>query len=63
MIAAISPADVNHDETLSTLKYANRAKMIKNKATVNQDGDAAMIKGACMCVGMCVRVSARWMGG
>ena len=31
MIATISPADVNHNETLSTLRYANRAKNIKNK--------------------------------
>jgi kinesin family member 1 len=31
MIAALSPADINYDETLSTLRYANRAKQIKNK--------------------------------
>lgn len=31
MIAALSPADVNYDETLSTLRYADRAKKIKNK--------------------------------
>jgi kinesin family protein 3/17 len=31
MIAAISPADYNYDETVSTLRYANRAKNIKNK--------------------------------
>ena len=31
MIAALSPADYNYDETLSTLRYANRAKNIKNK--------------------------------
>lgn len=30
MIAAISPADYNYDETLSTLRYASRAKQIKN---------------------------------
>jgi kinesin family member 1 len=34
MIAAISPADVNHDETLSTLRYADRAKQIKNNVRV-----------------------------
>ncbi len=33
MIAALSPADINFDETLSTLRYANRAKQIKNKVS------------------------------
>ena len=33
---AISPADVNYSETLSTLRYANRAKNIVNKPTVNE---------------------------
>ncbi|XP_066989396.1 kinesin-like protein KIF28 [Macrobrachium rosenbergii] len=37
MIAAISPADINYEETLSTLRYADRAKQIKTKATVNED--------------------------
>jgi kinesin family member 17 len=37
MVAAVSPADNNYDETLSTLRYANRAKNIKNKATINED--------------------------
>ena len=36
MIAAISPAADNYDETLSTLRYANRAKQIVNKAVVNE---------------------------
>ena len=31
MIAAISPADINFDESLSTLRYADRAKQIKTK--------------------------------
>jgi len=35
IIAAISPADYNFDETLTTLRYASRAKMIKNKPRVN----------------------------
>ena len=35
-LAAISPADVNYAETLSTLRYANRAKNIINKPTVNE---------------------------
>ena len=35
-LIAISPADVNYSETLSTLRYANRAKNIINKPTVNE---------------------------
>jgi hypothetical protein len=35
MIAAISPANYNYDETLSTLRYASRAKFIQNKPKVN----------------------------
>ena len=34
--SAISPADCNYAETLSTLRYANRAKNIINKPTVNE---------------------------
>lgn len=37
MVAAMSPADYNAEETLSTLRYANRAKNIKNKPKINQD--------------------------
>jgi Kinesin motor domain len=37
MIATLSPASYNYDETLSTLRYANRAKNIKNKPTINED--------------------------
>ena len=44
MIAAVSPADNNFDETLSTLRYASRAKNIKNKPTVNQDPKDALLK-------------------
>lgn len=36
MIACVSPADVNFEETLNTLKYANRARNIKNKPVVNK---------------------------
>ncbi|KAL9656423.1 hypothetical protein ABK040_005188 [Willaertia magna] len=43
MIAAISPADVNFDETLSTLRYADRAKSIVNKAVVNEDSASRII--------------------
>jgi len=44
MIAAISPADFNYDETLTTLRYASRAKNIKNKPRVNQDPKDALLK-------------------
>ena len=44
MIAAISPADVNFDETLSTLRYADRAKQIVCKAIVNEDANAKLIR-------------------
>jgi len=37
MIACISPADINQEETLNTLNYANRARNIKNKPVVNRD--------------------------
>lgn len=37
MIANVGPADYNHEETLSTLRYAARAKFIKNKPRVNED--------------------------
>lgn len=36
-VAAISPADINYDESLSTLRYADRAKQIKTKAIINED--------------------------
>jgi hypothetical protein len=44
MIAAISPAAINHDETLGTLRYADRAKRIKNQAIVNEDPNVRLIK-------------------
>ena len=37
MVACVSPADVNFDESLNTLRYANRARNIKNKMEVNMD--------------------------
>ena len=43
MIAAVSPADYNYEETLSTLRYANRAKNIKNVAKINQDPKDALL--------------------
>jgi len=44
MIAACSPADYNYDETLGTLRYASRAKSIKNKPVVNEDPKDALLK-------------------
>lgn len=44
MIAALSPSDFNYDETLSTLRYASRAKAIKNKPRVNEDPKDALLK-------------------
>ena len=39
MIACISPAEYNAGETINTLKYANRARNIKNRAVVNEKED------------------------
>ena len=44
MLACISPADNNFDETLSTLRYANRAKNITNKPKVNEDPKDALLR-------------------
>ncbi|GMH91959.1 hypothetical protein TL16_g12208 [Triparma laevis f. inornata] len=44
MMAAISPADYSFDETMSTLRYANRAKNIKNKPRVNEDPKDAKLR-------------------
>lgn len=43
MVACVSPADYNIEETLSTLRYADRARKIKNKPIVNQDPKSAEI--------------------
>ncbi|XP_023700548.1 kinesin family member 4 [Paramormyrops kingsleyae] len=44
MIACISPADSNIEETINTLRYADRARKIKNKPVVNVDPRAAEMK-------------------
>ncbi|XP_032078698.1 kinesin-like protein KIF13A isoform X7 [Thamnophis elegans] len=44
MIATISPAADNYEETLSTLRYADRAKRIVNHAIVNEDPNARVIR-------------------
>jgi kinesin family protein 4/21/27 len=43
MIACVSPADYNVEETVSTLRYADRARKIQNKPVINQDPKAAEI--------------------
>ncbi|KAL7513645.1 hypothetical protein ACHAXN_010899 [Cyclotella atomus] len=44
MCANAGPADYNYDESLSTLRYANRAKNIKNKPVINEDPKDAMLR-------------------
>ncbi|KAH9690363.1 kinesin-like protein KIN-4C [Citrus sinensis] len=44
MIACVSPADTNAEETLNTLKYANRARNIQNRAVINRDPMAAQMQ-------------------
>ena len=44
MICALSPATNNYDETLSTLRYADQAKKIKNNAVVNESEQDKMIR-------------------
>jgi kinesin family protein 13 len=44
MIAALSPASINYDETLSTLRYANQVKSIKNDAKVNESAHDKLVR-------------------
>lgn len=44
MLAAINPASTNYEESMSTLRYANNAKKIKNIARVNEDPKDAQIR-------------------
>ncbi len=44
MICALSPASINYEETLSTLRYADRAKKIQNKAVINESEHDKMIR-------------------
>lgn len=44
MIAALSPADVNYEETLSTLRFADRVKRIKNTVIVNENPIEKLIR-------------------
>ncbi|XP_075935423.1 kinesin-like protein KIF1A isoform X3 [Anarhichas minor] len=44
MVAALSPADINYDETLSTLRYADRAKQIHCNAVINEDPNNRLVR-------------------
>lgn len=44
MVATLSPSGDNYEETLSTLRYADRAKRIENHAVVNEDPNAKLIR-------------------
>merc|ERR1739838_924284 len=44
MVATVSPASYNYDETITTLRYANRAKNIKNKPRINEDPKDALLR-------------------
>jgi len=44
MVATVSPAADNYEETLSTLRYADSAKRIVNRAVVNEDPNARIIR-------------------
>lgn len=48
MVATLSPSGDNYEETLSTLRYADRAKRIENHAVVNEDPNAKVL--ACLCI-------------
>lgn len=43
MIACVSPAETNYEESLNAIKYASRARNIKNKAIVNRDANSLLI--------------------
>lgn len=44
MIACVSPAESNYDESLGSIKYASRARNIKNKPVVNRDANSMLIE-------------------
>jgi len=43
MIACISPAETNYEESINTLKYASKAMNIKNKPVINRDPHSAIL--------------------
>ena len=48
MVATVSPAGDNYEETLSTLRYADRAKRIENHAVINEDPNATVRYNICL---------------
>jgi kinesin family protein 13 len=44
MVCAVSPASMNFEESLSTLRYADRAKKIVNKAVINESAQEKLIR-------------------
>lgn len=44
MISNVGPADYNFDETINTLRYASRAKNIKNQPKINEDPKDALLR-------------------
>ncbi len=48
MVATVSPAADNYEETLSTLRYADRAKRIENHAFINEDPNAKVLPMFCL---------------
>ena len=50
MVATVSPAADNYEETLSTLRYADRAKRIVNHAVVNEDPNAKVLWLPLICI-------------
>ena len=44
MIANVGPSEYNYDETINTLRYASRAKSIKNKPRINEDPKDALLR-------------------
>lgn len=43
MIACVSPAESNYEESLNAIKYASRARNIKNKPVINRDPNSILI--------------------
>lgn len=44
MISCVSPAESNYEETLNSIKYASRARNIKNKPVINRDPNSVLIE-------------------
>lgn len=66
MIACVSPADSNIEETINTLRYADRARKIKNKPIINVDPQAAETKRlkqqVLQWINLMAHDSVHWMG-